>query len=52
MICSNNYLDDILGVCEIKDLIWVMRFQSPLVYVSFEIIIGIETGKYASFEIN
>ena len=33
MICNNNYLADILGVCEIKDLIWVMRFQSPLVYV-------------------
>ena len=28
MICNNNYL----RVCEIKDLIWVMRFQSPLVY--------------------
>ena len=28
----NNYLADILRVCEIKDLIWVMRFQSPLVY--------------------
>ena len=23
-----------LRVCEIKDLIWVMRFQSPLVYKS------------------
>ena len=33
MICNNNYLADILRVCEIKDLIWVMRFQSPLVYV-------------------
>ena len=32
MICNNNYLADILRVCEIKDLIWVMRFQSPLVY--------------------
>ena len=32
MICNNNYFADILGVCEIKDLIWVMRFQSPLVY--------------------
>ena len=29
MICNNNYLVDILRVCEIKDLIWVMRFQSP-----------------------
>ena len=29
MICNNNYLADILRVCEIKDLIWVMRFQSP-----------------------
>ena len=33
MICNNNYLADILRVCEIKDLIWVMRFQSPLVYL-------------------
>ena len=33
MICNNNYLADILRVCEIKDLIWVMRFQSPLVYI-------------------
>ena len=32
MICNNNYLADILRVCKIKDLIWVMRFQSPLVY--------------------
>ena len=32
MICNNNYLADILRVCEIKNLIWVMRFQSPLVY--------------------
>ena len=32
MICNNNYFADILRVCEIKDLIWVMRFQSPLVY--------------------
>ena len=32
MICNKNYLADILRVCEIKDLIWVMRFQSPLVY--------------------
>ena len=29
MICNNNYLADILWVCEIKDLILVMRFQSP-----------------------
>ena len=29
MICNNNYLADILRVSEIKDLIWVMRFQSP-----------------------
>ena len=34
MICNNNYLADILRVCEIKDLIWVMRFQNPLVYYS------------------
>ena len=33
MICNNNYLADILRVCEIKDLIWMMRFQSPLVYM-------------------
>ena len=33
MICNNNYLADILRVCKIKDLIWVMRFQSPLVYI-------------------
>ena len=32
MICDNNYFADTLRVCEIKDLIWVMRFQSPLVY--------------------
>ena len=29
MICNNNYLADILRVCEMKDLIWVMSFQSP-----------------------
>ena len=29
MIRNNNYLADILRACEIKDLIWVMRFQSP-----------------------
>ena len=33
MICNKNYLADILRVCEIKDLIWVMRFRSPLVYI-------------------
>ena len=27
MICNKNYLADILRVCEIKDLIWVMRFK-------------------------
>ena len=32
MICNNSYFADILRVCEIKDLIWVMRFQSHLVY--------------------
>ena len=26
MIYNNNHLADILRVCEIKDLIWVMRF--------------------------
>ena len=35
MVCNNSYLADILRVCEIKDLIWVMRFQSPLVYVLY-----------------
>ena len=29
MICNNNNIADILRVFEIKDLIWVMRFQSP-----------------------
>ena len=29
MVCNNNHLADILRFCEIKDLIWVMRFQSP-----------------------
>ena len=33
MICNNIYLTDILRVSEIKDLIWVMRYQSPLVYL-------------------
>ena len=37
MICNINYLADILRVCEIKDLIWVMRFQSPLVYNLFQV---------------
>ena len=32
MICNNIYLTDILRVCEIKDLILVMRYQSHLVY--------------------
>ena len=32
MICNNNYFADIHRVCEIKDLIWVMSFQSPKVY--------------------
>ena len=36
MICNNNYFAYILRVCEIKDLIWVMRFQSPLVYQGFD----------------
>ena len=27
MICNKIYLADILRVCEIKDLIWVMRFK-------------------------
>ena len=29
MICNKNYLADVLRVCEINDLIWVMRFQRP-----------------------
>ena len=29
MIYNNNDLADILRICEIKDLIWVMGFQSP-----------------------
>ena len=33
MIRNNNYLADILRVCEIMGLIWVMCFQSPLVYI-------------------
>ena len=33
MICNNNYFADILRVGEIKDLIWVTRFQSPYVYL-------------------
>ena len=37
MVCNNNYLADILRVCEIKDLIWVMRFQSPKVYYNVRI---------------
>ena len=45
MICNNNYLADILRVCKIKDLIWVMRFQSPLVYHVFENIM--ENGAFA-----
>ena len=36
MICNNIYLADILGVCEVKDIIWVMRFQSPLVYIDVQ----------------
>ena len=33
MKCNNNFLADILRICEIKDFIWVMRFQSPWVYM-------------------
>ena len=32
MICKNNYPADFLRVCEVKNLIWVMRFLSPKVY--------------------
>ena len=38
MIRNNNYFADILRVCEIKDLIWVVRFQSPLVYTEHMVI--------------
>ena len=41
MICNNNYLADMLRVCEIKYLIQVMRFQSPEVYI---VIVLIDTG--------
>ena len=41
MICKKYYLADILRVCEIKDLIWVMRFQSPLVYNVFLVLLTI-----------
>ena len=47
MIRNDNYLAGILRVCEIKDLIWVMRFQSPLVYLnkpSIDLVIELETG--------
>ena len=44
MIRNNNYLADILRVCEIKDLIWVMRFQSPSVYIA--LILGECLAKY------
>ena len=30
MICNNNYLADILRVCEIKDLIWYDAFSKSL----------------------
>ena len=33
MICNNIHLTDILRVSEIKDLIWVMRYQSHLLYL-------------------
>ena len=33
-LCSITF-NLILRVCEIKDFIWVMRFQSPLVYVIY-----------------
>ena len=44
MICNNEYLADILRVCEIKDLIWVMRFQSPLVYITYEARVRVRIG--------
>ena len=33
MVYNNNCLADIFSVWAIKDLIWVMRFQSPLIWV-------------------
>ena len=45
MICNKNYLADILRVCELKDIIWVMRFQSPLVYIrDHEILSALQSG--------
>ena len=39
LICNYNDLANILRVCEMKDLITVMRFQSPLVYFVFVLIV-------------
>ena len=48
MICNNNYLTDILRVCEIKGLIWVMRFQSSLVYIDRKIRFVFHVVKFSS----
>ena len=45
MICNNNYLADIGRACDIKDLIWVMRFQSPLVYL-IKYVLDINIGSF------
>ena len=41
MICNDNYLADILRVCEMKDLIWLMRIQSPYAYLFPENTVGV-----------
>ena len=41
MIFNDYYLTDILSVPEIKDLIWVMRFQSPYVYLFRELTVSV-----------
>ena len=32
MICTNNYLADILRVCDIKDFVWYWVFKVLLIY--------------------
>ena len=46
MICNNNYLTDILRVFEIKDLTWVMRFQSHKVYYKVDVVIQFTVFKH------
>ena len=41
MIFNDYYLTDILSVPEIKDLIWVMCFQSPYVYLFRELTVSV-----------